>query len=115
VELSREAVVQLRSEEARELARSWVVNGTRRAEPEAGAPAPLPGEGAALEHLLVDLPEPGATNGDEEATPTIVEPVERPAVDAGTARRTGRTREKVAVVALDVELLNARLRQQSSR
>jgi hypothetical protein len=108
IEQSRAAVVQLRSEEARELARSWIVDAQRRHDGE--APPPLPGEGEALEHLLVDLPAPGAAPPPvdiEEASPVDEVPT-------SAAARRARTREKVAVVALDIEALNARLREQSS-
>jgi hypothetical protein len=107
-ELSRAAVVQLRSEEARELARSWIVTARAGDTNNANnAPAPLPGEGAALEHLLVELPEPGS--GATDDAPAIVADETSP---EPTASRPQRAREKVAVVALDVELLNARLRGQ---
>jgi hypothetical protein len=103
-ELSRAAVVQLRSEEARELARSWIF--TARAGNTNNAPAPLPGEGAALEHLLVELPEPGREAADD-ARAIVADETAEP-----RSPRPQRAREKVAVVALDVELLNARLRGQ---
>jgi hypothetical protein len=107
IELSRAAVVQLRSEEARELARSWIFDAPRHRD--GGTPPPLPGEGAALEHLFVDLPVPTSVTPPAEAPtntddgPTVVE--------SPNARNTRNQREKVAVVALDVELLNARLRR----
>jgi hypothetical protein len=119
-ELSRAQVVQLRSEEARELARSWVVNPrTGKAEP----PPPIPGEHRAVEVLMVDLPRPG-----EEPPPVPApaparaaarvpapSPAPAPIVDVTDAPRqparrkkktTRRTDERVAVHALDIEALN---------
>jgi hypothetical protein len=103
-ELSRAAVVQLRSEEAREIARSWMIES--RPANDADAPAALPGELRAIESLLVTLPPPGAgsTVTVEEFDDGDVEVTD----DATVA--TPRPRGKVAVTALDVDALNARLR-----
>jgi hypothetical protein len=100
-ELSRAAVVQLRSEEVRDLARSWIVTPATR---QADAPPPLPGE-EHIESRLVPLPAPGE---EPPAGVTLDEPVE---LEAPAASPPARPREKVAVVALDVDALNARLQR----
>jgi hypothetical protein len=100
-ELSRAAVVRLRSEEARELARTWIINVPAGRTTE--APPPLPGEHDAVEQRLVALPAPAPP--DDEARDDA--PAEPPRPTEGAARQ----REKVAVVALDVDALNARLQR----
>jgi hypothetical protein len=102
-ELSRAAVVQLRSEEAREIARSWMVE-TRKANDIAAPPA-LPGELRAIESLLVTLPAPATAEPLDGADDTAHE-IELGDDTPATAAKRG----KIAVTALDVEALNARLR-----
>jgi hypothetical protein len=101
-ELSRAEVVQLRSEEVRDLARSWIVTPAKR---KGDAPPPLPGE-ENIESRLVALPAPGA---EPPASVTVDEPVESETAAPGPPPT--RAREKVAVVALDIDALNARLQQ----
>jgi hypothetical protein len=115
-ELSRAAVVQLRSEEARELARSWIV----RSRSETGsAPPPLPGEHHAIDALLVTLPDPDARRAVRFAAAPPPETPEPDLEAAGSAdgapHEAGRSRarERIAVVALDVDALNARLQRKS--
>jgi hypothetical protein len=107
VELSRAAVVQLRSEEARELARSWVVNPQATLPTE--APAPIPGEHRAVEVLLVELPRVGAPDEFPRAAVAVAEPESKlepaPLPDPPAERE----RQKKAVTALDVDALNALL------
>ncbi|MCU1430344.1 MAG: hypothetical protein JWL83_4344 [Actinomycetia bacterium] len=111
VELSRAAVVQLRSEEARELARSWVVNPEPSLPTE--APAPIPGEHRAVEALLVELPRVGAPDEFPRAAVAVADPepapLPSPVPQPPAGRGREREREKKAVTALDVDALNALL------
>jgi hypothetical protein len=103
-ELSRAAVVQLRSEEARELARSWIVSA-RTAEAR-DVPPPLWGEHQAAGQVPVDdsLVEDDVVvlSDQDEAEISLAE---------SSPTDPARPREKVEVVALDIDTLNARLRR----
>jgi hypothetical protein len=114
-ELSRAEVVQLRSEEARDLARSALARARNARVIE--APAPLPCELGPAGTVLVE--PPGSPTAP--APPVVIEPQDGTgpageedgelAIEPTPEGRRGRSNERVAVTALDVDALNQLLQR----
>jgi hypothetical protein len=108
-ELSRAEVVQLRSEEARELARSAIVRA--RALPFASIPAPLPCEFGPATPSLVEPPATAVDAREPVERPDDADPRDVEVVGTGPNGGPGRGNGRVAVTALDVDALNELLQR----